>query len=91
LSPSPGAHSEIEIGGAMERIKFLRVETVEASGPPGRVLDDELTVACGDGAIRAREAQRAGKSPMSGAELMRGGNIRIGARFTSAAALPSAR
>ena len=61
LSPSPGAHSEIEIGGAMERIKFLRVETVEARGPPGHVLDDELTVACGESAIRAREAQRAGQ------------------------------
>jgi methionyl-tRNA formyltransferase len=91
LSPSPGAHSEIEIGGAMERIKFLRVDTVEARGAPGHVLDDELTVACGESAIRPREAQRAGKSPMSGAELMRGGNIRIGARFTSAAAPPSAR
>jgi methionyl-tRNA formyltransferase len=91
LSPSPGAHSEIRIGGAVERIKFLRVETVEAHGPPGQVLDDELTVACGDGAIRAREAQRAGKSPMSGAELMRGGNVEIDARFMPVAAPPSGR
>ena len=91
LSPSPGAYSEIRIGGAVERIKFLRVEAVEAHGPPGQVLDDELTVACGDGAIRAREAQRAGKSPMSGAELMRGGNVEIGACFTPFAAPPSGR
>jgi methionyl-tRNA formyltransferase len=91
LSPSPGAYAEIRIGAAAERIKFLRVEAVEAHGLPGQVLDDELTVACGDGAIRAREAQRAGKSPMSGAELMRGGNIEIGARFMPVAAPPSGR
>jgi methionyl-tRNA formyltransferase len=91
LSPSPGAHSEIVIGGAAERIKFLRVETVELRGPPGQVLDDELTVACGDGAVRAREAQRAGKSPMTGAELMRSGAIAIGTRFIPVAAPPSVR
>jgi len=88
LSPSPGAYSEIDIGGAAERIKFLRVETVESSDPPGQILDDRLTVACGAGAIRAREAQRAGKSPMSGAELMRGAAIEIGARFMPVATLP---
>ena len=91
LSPSPGAYSEIGIGGAIERIKFLRVEAVEAHGPPGQVLSDELTVACGDGAIHAREAQRAGRSPMSGAELMRGANLEIGARFMPVAAPPSGR
>jgi methionyl-tRNA formyltransferase len=91
LSPSPGAYSEIRIGGAVERIKFLRVEAVEAHGSPGQVLDDQLTVACGNGAIRAREAQRAGKSPMSGAELMRGGSVEIGARFMPVAAPPSGR
>src|ERR1700677_3390206 len=91
LSPSPGAYSEIRIGGAVERIKFLRVEAVEAHGPPGQVLDDELTVACGDGAIRARKAQRAGKSPMSGAALIRGANLEIGARFMPVAAPSSGR
>ena len=47
LSPSPGAYSEIAIGGATERVKFLRVETVDARGAPGEVLDDRLTIACG--------------------------------------------
>jgi methionyl-tRNA formyltransferase len=91
LSPSPGAYSEIEIGGRTERVKFLRVEVLERSGPSGKVLDDELTVACGEGAIRAREAQRAGKSPMSGAELMRGGAIAIGAVFRPVASPPPSR
>jgi len=91
LSPSPGAHSQIGVGASFERIRFLRVETVEGHGAPGQILDDGLTVACGRGAIRAREAQRAGKSPMPGFELMRGGAVRIGERFTSAAEPPSDR
>jgi len=91
LSPSPGAYSEIRIGGVVERIKFLRVEAVEAHGLAGQVLDDQLTIACGERAIRAREAQRAGKSPMSGAELMRGADLEIGARFMPVAAPPSGR
>jgi methionyl-tRNA formyltransferase len=81
LSPAPGAHSET--AGA-ERVKFLRAELVEGDGAPGQVLDDALTVACGEGAIRAIEAQRAGKAPMTGAELMRGGAVRTGETFTSA-------
>jgi methionyl-tRNA formyltransferase len=81
LSPTPGAHSEI---GSSERVKFLRVEVVGGDGAPGEVLDDALTIACGRGAIRAIEAQRAGKAPMSGALLMRGGAARIGETFKSA-------
>ncbi len=90
LSPFPGAHSEILRGDKTERVKFLRVEVVEASGEPGAVLDDVLTVGCGKGAIRAVLAQRAGKSPMSGRDLMRGDAIRIGHRFTRAASPQSA-
>jgi methionyl-tRNA formyltransferase len=81
LSPSPGAHAELEVDNTSERIKILRVEIVDRRGPPGTVLDELFTVACGEGAIRAIEAQRAGRSPMSGAELMRGGNIEVGERF----------
>ncbi len=84
LSPAPGAYSEMLIGDALERIKFLRVEAVSAGGPPGTILDDQFTVACGSGAIRAHEAQRAGKAPMSGAQLMRGGKPRVGDVFTPA-------
>jgi methionyl-tRNA formyltransferase len=90
LSPSPGAYGEIDCGGRTERIKILRAAVVERSGPAGAVLDAEMTVACGASAIRVVEAQRAGKSAMSGAELMRGGIITIGARFNPAAIPPSA-
>lgn len=91
LSPSPGAYGEIECGGRTERIRILRAAVVDLGGPPGVVLDAEMTVACGTGAIRVVEAQRAGRSAMSGAELMRGARIAPGARFNPAATSTSAR
>jgi methionyl-tRNA formyltransferase len=91
LSPSPGAYGEIEVGGRNERIKILRAIAVDGSGPPGAVLDGEMTIACGAGAIRVVEAQRAGRSAMSGGELMRGAKIAIGARFNPRPTPPSAR
>lgn len=72
LSPSPGAWFEIAIGGKHERVKVLASELSDASGAPGTVLDDRLTIACGGGAIRPLRVQRAGKSPMSTDELLRG-------------------
>jgi methionyl-tRNA formyltransferase len=81
LSPTPGAYSEISIGRGMERIKFLRVAAVEASGPAGTVIDEAPTIACGLGALRVLEAQRAGKAAMSGEYLQRGAQIARGAKF----------
>ena len=73
LSPMPGAYSTLVIGGLSDRIKILRVETVAGVGQPGSILDGALTVACGDGAIRILEAQRAGRTVVSGREFMRPG------------------
>jgi methionyl-tRNA formyltransferase len=81
LSPAPGAYSQIELGRGVERIKFLRVATAEGSGAPGTVLDHAPTIACGRGAIRVLEAQRAGGSVMAGEEFQRGAQISPGARF----------
>ena len=81
LSPAPGAYSEVTLEGSIERMKFLRVETADARGAPGEILDRDLTIACGSGAIRARLAQRAGKAPMNGGEIMRGGKPRVGDRL----------
>ncbi len=75
LSPFPGAW--FEIGGT--RIKVLRSTRGEGSGPPGTVLDDRLTVACGDGAVRLIELQRAGRQPMKAEEFLRGAAIKKGA------------
>jgi methionyl-tRNA formyltransferase len=72
LSPFPGAWCEMASEGAMARVKILRCEIIEGSGAPGEVLDDRLTVACKDGAIRIVELQRAGKQPMKVEEFLRG-------------------
>ena len=81
LSPAPGAHSEIDLGRGVERVKFLRVAAVEGVGPPGTVIDEALTIACGDGAIRILEAQRAGRVAITGEEFQHGAQISPGAKF----------
>jgi methionyl-tRNA formyltransferase len=72
LSPFPGAYFEFNTGRTRERIKVLRAQCVEGSGPAGTVLDDALTIACGEGAVRLTYVQRAGKAPMSAADFLRG-------------------
>src|SRR5437899_7884288 len=82
LSPFPGAWCEIASDGEPARIKILRCEPADGSGPPGEALDDRLTIACGSGAIRILELQRAGKAPMKAADFLRGTPLRAGARFS---------
>jgi methionyl-tRNA formyltransferase len=72
LSPFPGAWCEMPIDGEQVRVKILRCEMAKGAGKPGELLDDRLTIACGDGAIRIRELQRAGKAPMKAEEFLRG-------------------
>mgnify|MGYP001388143454 FL=1 len=72
LSPFPGAWFEVEIDGAPVRIKVLRCELAKGAGDPGSLLDDHLTIACGDGAIRLLQIQRAGKQPMAAPDFLRG-------------------
>ena len=81
LSPFPGAWSEIAGGGDAARVKILRCELAKGSGAPGSVLDDQLTIACGEDAIRIIELQRAGKAPMKAADFLRGTPLKPGARF----------
>jgi methionyl-tRNA formyltransferase len=72
LSPFPGAWCEISIEGEPARVKILRCEIAAGAGASGDVLDDHLTVACGDGAIRILELQRAGGRPMKAEEFLHG-------------------
>jgi methionyl-tRNA formyltransferase len=78
LSPHPGAWFEPKINGKRERIKGLRATLVEISGAPGTLLDDHLTIACGEGAVRFTEVQRAGKRPMLAEDFLRGVSLRPG-------------
>ncbi|HEY0282482.1 MAG TPA: methionyl-tRNA formyltransferase [Rhizomicrobium sp.] len=77
LSPAPGAWTEAK----GERLKILYAEPAEGSGAPGEVLDDDLTVACGSGALRPVRLQRAGRGVMSAAELLRGFALPQGSRL----------
>ena len=81
LSPFPGAW--LTAGDKGERIKVLRTRLAPGSGAPGTVLDDALTVACGEGAVQLLELQRAGKRPMTAAELLRGFALPAGTRVGS--------
>jgi methionyl-tRNA formyltransferase len=79
LSPVPGAWCELAGEGA--RIKLLRTTRGEGAGAPGTVLDDALTVACGQGAVRILELQRAGRHAMKADEFLRGAPVAAGARL----------
>ncbi|HLO78299.1 MAG TPA: methionyl-tRNA formyltransferase [Magnetospirillum sp.] len=68
LNPWPGVWCEL----AGERLKVLAATVVGGTGTPGTTLDDALTVACGDGALRLTRVQRAGKAPMAAQDLLRG-------------------
>ena len=74
FAPAPGAW--FEVGG--ERLKLLTAEVADGAGQPGEVLDEALTVACGSGAIRPTLLQRAGRGPMSPADLLRGFAVPVG-------------
>jgi methionyl-tRNA formyltransferase len=74
FAPAPGAFFELE----GERYRVLSAEVTDGSGEPGMTLDDALTIACGEGAIRPLIVQRAGKPAMATAALLRGRVIAAG-------------
>jgi methionyl-tRNA formyltransferase len=78
LSPFPGAWTEVN----GERLKVLYAEPMSGSGKPGLLLDDELTVACGEDALKLLKVQRAGKSAMTAADLLKGFALPRGTQFS---------
>jgi methionyl-tRNA formyltransferase len=74
LTPFPGAFFEVTRDKVTTRIKVLRAEPVAARGEPGEVLSIKqgITIACGEGALRISELQRAGKGPMKADDFLRG-------------------
>ncbi len=68
LSPFPGAW----IAHGEERIRVLHVIPATGHGLPGTVLDDALTIACAEGAVRLVTVQRAGRGPMAADAFLRG-------------------
>jgi methionyl-tRNA formyltransferase len=84
LSPFPGAWFEVSGENGPVRIKILKAEHVDAEGPAGHTLDDQLTIACGTGAIRPTSLQRAGKGAMDRSAFLRGFPVVAGSRFDQA-------
>ncbi|MBB4183754.1 methionyl-tRNA formyltransferase [Sinorhizobium terangae] len=81
LSPFPGAWFELTIAGKPERIKVLNSEKVGGAGEAGTVLDDTLTIACGQSAVRPTRLQKAGGKPLAVAEFLRGTPVARGTRI----------
>lgn len=68
FAPVPGAWFML----GDERVKLLSAHIIGVNGAPGTVLDDKLTIACGDAAIRPVRLQRAGRPVMDAADFLRG-------------------
>jgi methionyl-tRNA formyltransferase len=82
LSPFPGAWCELAIDGKPTRLKILRTTMAAGSAPPGTLIDGALTVACGEGAVRILELQRAGRQAMKADDFLRGQPLSRGAILT---------
>jgi methionyl-tRNA formyltransferase len=74
FNPWPGAWCELK----GERLKILGADVVAGSGPPGATLDDRLTIACGEQALRVTLAQRPGRPALAAADLLRGWPVPAG-------------
>ena len=72
LSPFPGAWCEMEIGDRMERVKILRSSMAGDGGAPGELVGSGLTIACGSGAVRLTELQKAGGKVLDAEHFLRG-------------------
>jgi methionyl-tRNA formyltransferase len=81
LSPFPGAWFEFPVDDKPVRVKVLRSAKGEGGGAPGALLDDHFTIACGDGAVRILELQRAGGRAMGAEEFLRGLPLKPGLRL----------
>jgi methionyl-tRNA formyltransferase len=76
FDPWPGAFFLV----GDERIRVLSAEVASYTGTevPGTVLDERLTVACGESALRPLYVQRAGRATMDTQALLRGFALPVG-------------
>jgi methionyl-tRNA formyltransferase len=78
FNPVPGAWTTLPNG---ERLKILSALVSTAKGAPGTILDEHLTLACAENALKPLLVQRQGKKPMATAELLRGLALKSGQRL----------
>jgi methionyl-tRNA formyltransferase len=72
LSPHPGAWFEALTSRGPVRVKALMSRLAPGAGPAGQVLDNALTVACGQGAVQLLRVQREGRAPQDAGEFLHG-------------------
>ncbi len=77
FNPAPGAFFQLD----GERVRVLAADIVDSAGAPGIAIDDALTIACAEGALRPTLVQRAGRGAMTPGELLRGFPIPAGSRL----------
>ncbi|WP_137702474.1 methionyl-tRNA formyltransferase [Marimonas lutisalis] len=77
LSPFPGAWCALD----GQRLKLLASRLAPGSGQPGAVLDDALTIACGDGAVQITRLQKAGSKAQDAGEFLRGNPLPPGTQL----------
>ena len=78
FDPWPGSFCHLD-GAAL---KVLAAEPAAGSGPPGTVLDERLTVACGSDALRLVKVQVAGRRAIEAADFLRGRAVPAGTRLS---------
>ena len=81
LAPFPGAWFELPANKPV-RVKVLASRAVTASGSSGTVLDEQLTIGCGEGAVRLLQLQKAGSRAMDVTEFLRGNPVAPGSLLT---------
>jgi methionyl-tRNA formyltransferase len=74
FDPWPGTFTAVQ--GTV--LKVLAAELAEGGGPAGTVLDDRLTVGCGQGALRLTRVQLAGRAAMPAEAFLRGHPVAAG-------------
>ena len=74
FDPWPGTSTTLH--GAT--LKVLAVQPAPGSGPPGKVLDDRLTIACGAEALRLTRVQLSGRPVMTADAFLRGHRVPAG-------------
>jgi len=81
LDPWPGVYFESRSRqGGGERIRVLAAIALpgEPGSAPGTVLDDKLSIACGEGVFRPLRVQRPGRAPLDASAFLRGFPISVG-------------
>lgn len=76
FDPWPGAYFDFR--GERIRVLAAAALTGPAGGPPGTVLDDRLSIGCGEGVLRPLKLQRPGRAALAVEDFLRGSPIAAG-------------